>query len=135
MIDQISIYTENSRGAMRAITRILADAGIDINGFVTNDSAEYGTVRMLVSDSEQAMQLLSDAGYLLRRTPVLAIEISDEVGSLDRMLAIIDRAYISIDYLYATFDRVSGGPIIVIRSGDLEELESLLEMSGFRSRR
>lgn len=135
MVNQLSIYTENRRGAMRAITRILAEANIDINGFVTNDSAEYGTVRMLVSDSAKAAQLLSDSGYLLRQIPVIAVEIPDVPGSLDKLLAVIDRAYISIDYLYATFDRESGGPIIVIRSGDLEELESLLEMSGFRSRR
>lgn len=135
MVNQLSIYTENRRGAMRAITRILAEANIDINGFVTNDSAEYGTVRMLVSDSAKAAQLLSDSGYLLRQIPVIAVEIPDVPGSLDKLLAVIDRAYISIDYLYATFDRESGGPIIVIRSGDQEELESLLEMSGFRSRR
>ena len=135
MVRQISIYTENKKGAMSAITGILAEAGININAFVTNDSGEFGTVRMLVSDGEKAEALLSAAGYLIKRTPVLAVEVSDEVGSLDRLLGLVERANINIDYLYASYDRESGGPIIVIRSDDIAELETYLKANGYLSRK
>ena len=134
MLRQISIYTENKKGAMSAITRVLSGAGININAFVTNDSGEFGTVRMLVSDDDRACELLTEAGYLLKRTRVLAVEVSDDIGSLDRLLACIEDANINIDYLYATYDRQSAGPIIVVRADDQEELERYLASRGFTSR-
>lgn len=135
LISQISIYAENKKGAMSTITGLLAEAGININAFVTNDSAEFGTVRMLVSDADKASALLSEAGYLTRRTSVLAVEISDEPGSLDRLLRSIERANINIDYLYATYDRDSAGPIIVIHADDMPELEASLGSLGYAARR
>ena len=84
MLKQISIFTENRKGAMRSITHLLATGGIDIDAFVTNDSAEFGIVRMLVSDPDKASAMLTAAGYQIKRTPVMAFEIPDEPGSLDR---------------------------------------------------
>lgn len=131
MVRQISIFTENRKGAMRAITRLLAEGGIDIDAFVTNDSAEFGIVRMLVSDPDKASALLTEAGYQIKRTPVMAFEIPDEPGSLDRLLEAVEAANINIDYLYASFDRESAGPIIVIRAEDMDELERFLKGRGF----
>ena len=129
---QISIFTENRKGAMRSITHLLAEGGIDIDAFVTNDSAEFGIVRMLVSDPDKAGELLTNAGYQIKRTPVMAFEIPDEPGSLDRLLECIEDANINIDYLYASFDRESAGPVIIIRADDMEELERFLKGRGFR---
>ena len=132
MLKQISIFTENRKGAMRSITRLLAEGGIDIDAFVTNDSAEFGIVRMLVSDPDKASALLTAAGYQIKRTPVMAFEIPDEPGSLDRLLECIEDANINIDYLYASFDRESAGPVIIIRADDMDELERFLKGRGFR---
>ena len=132
MVRQISIFTENRKGAMRSITRLLAEGGVDIDAFVTNDSAEFGIVRMLVSDPDKAGALLTAAGYQLKRTAVMAVEIPDEPGSLDRLLACIEDANINIDYLYASFDRESAGPIIIIRAEELDALEGFLKGKGFR---
>ena len=132
MLRQISIFTENRKGAMRSITRLLAEGGIDIDAFVTNDSAEFGIVRMLVSDPDRAGELLTNAGYQIKRTPVMAFEIPDEPGSLDRLLECVEDANINIDYLYASFDRESAGPVIIIRADDIEELERFLKGCGFR---
>ena len=132
MVKQISIFTENRKGAMRAITRLLAGDGIDIDAFVTNDSAEFGIVRMLVSDPDRAAELLTESGYQLKRTSVMAVGIPDEPGSLDRLLSCVEDANVNIDYLYASFDRGSAGPVIVIRADDMDELEHFLKSRGFR---
>ena len=47
MIDQLSVFAENSKGTMYRVAKIVSDAGIDIVSVVTNDSAEYGIIRML----------------------------------------------------------------------------------------
>ena len=132
MVKQISIFAENRKGAMRAITRILSNSGVNIQSFVTNDSAEFGIIRMLVSDPERACVLLKDAGYQIKRTNVMAFEIPDEPGSLDRLLACVEDANVNIDYLYTSFDRESAGPVLVIHADDIEELERFLKGRGFR---
>ena len=50
MLKQVSIYAENKKGTMQRITGILLENNINILGSVTNDSAEYGIIRMVVSD-------------------------------------------------------------------------------------
>ena len=132
MVDQISIYAENRKGAMSAITRLLAGGGINIHSFVTNDSAEFGIIRMLVSDEERAEELLREAGYQTRRTPVMALEIPDEPGSLARVLQCIEAANVNIDYLYTSFDRNNAGPVIAIHADDMGELELFLRSKGFK---
>lgn len=42
MLKQVSIYTENKKGGLQALTGILQRENINILGSVTNDSAEYG---------------------------------------------------------------------------------------------
>ena len=52
---QVSVYTANKKGAMYRLTRALADAKVDIRALVTNDSAEFGTIRMIVDHPEVAI--------------------------------------------------------------------------------
>ena len=70
MLKQISIYAENKKGCLQNITGILCDSGINILGSVTNDSAEYGIIRMVVSDPENSIDVLGNAGYICKSTPV-----------------------------------------------------------------
>ena len=76
MIRQLSIFAENKQGAMNKITQILQDNDINMNTLVTNDSAEFGTVRMIVSDAQEAQRLLREAGYLTKLAPVVAVEVA-----------------------------------------------------------
>ena len=135
MISQISIFAENKKGAMSAITNILSEAGINIHSFVTNDSAEFGIIRMIVSDTEKAGHLLADAGYQLKRTSVMGVEVSDEPGSMSRLLRIIEKANVNINYLYTSFEREHGRPVIVIHTEDMLVLETLLSGRGYVCRR
>ena len=66
MLKQISIFAENKKGMLQSITSILAQENINIMGSVTNDSAEYGIIRMVVSDPERALEALSKEGFICR---------------------------------------------------------------------
>ena len=71
MLKQLSIFAENVKGAMHKMTQILQENDINILGSVTNDSAEYGIVRMVVSDPDKAGKALTEAGFLCKLTDVL----------------------------------------------------------------
>ena len=62
MLKQLSIYAENRKSTLKNITGILEAEQINILGSVTNDSAEYGIVRMVVSEPDKAAQALEKEG-------------------------------------------------------------------------
>lgn len=131
MLKQVSIYAENKKGTMQNITSILANENINILGSVTNDSAEYGIVRMVVSDPDSAVNALTKEGYLCRLTDVLGVEITDEVGNLNRLLLSLTESNISVDYLYLSFNRTSGKPIMVFHAQEPYEVEACIKSKGF----
>ena len=88
MLKQLSIYAENKKGVMQNITGILKDEDINILGSVTNDSAEYGIVRMVVSDPEKAKEALIGAGYLCHVSDEIGVELEDKTGAQSIILVI-----------------------------------------------
>lgn len=131
MLKQISVYAENKRGTMERITAVLREEGINILGSVTNDSAEYGIVRMIVSDPERASRSLKEAGYLCRLTEVMGVEMADEVGNLNRLLQALSDSNINVDYIYLSFNRDSGMPILILHVEDIFEVENCMRSKGF----
>ena len=85
MLKQLSIFAENKKGTMQQITQILFENDVNILGSVNNDSAEYGIVRMVVSDPDKAEQALQAAGYMTRQTDVLGVEVVDQPGNLNSL--------------------------------------------------
>ena len=122
MLKQLSIYAENKKGTVQHITGILAEQGINILGSVINDGTEYGVIRMVVSDPEKALASLKEADYLCKLIDVLGVEVADEVGNLNN---------VSAEYIYLSFNRDSGKPIMVLYTDDIYEVECCLKSKGF----
>lgn len=133
MLQQVSIFAENKRGTMEHVTRVLKEQDINILGSVTNDSAEYGIIRMVVSDPDAAIRTLTENGFVCKPTDVLGIEVQDEVGNLNRLLAALMESNINVDYLYLSFNRDSGRPVMVLHTADIFEVEDCLRGKGFVS--
>lgn len=132
MIDQISIYTENRKGAAREIFSIFSKENINVLCFVNCDSGEFGTMRLIVSDAEKAMNCLTDKGYLCKATKVLATELDDVPGALESLLLKIENMYINIDYMYVGYSRENSAPIIILHCSDMEIVARALTDAGYK---
>lgn len=128
---QLSIYAENRKGMMRDITAILARRQINILGSVTNEGAEFGIVRMVVSDPELAKEALLEQGYLCRLIDVIGVEVADEVGNLNALLTALSDSNINVNYIYLSFNRDSGKPILIFHAEDIAEVEECIAAKGF----
>jgi hypothetical protein len=128
---QLSIYAENRKGMMRDITAILAHRQINILGSVTNEGAEFGIVRMVVSDPELAQEALREEGYLCRLIDVIGVEVADEVGNLNALLTALSDSNINVNYIYLSFNRDSGKPILIFHAEDIAEVEECIAAKGF----
>ena len=131
MIRQLSIFAENKKGAMNRITQILFDAGINMNTLITNDSAEFGIIRMLVSDTDKAAKVLKEDGYMCHSDDGASVEINDVCGSLNSLLSAISDGNINLDYLYVTYNTLSRLPVAILRTTDLMEVEEFLKARGY----
>lgn len=126
---QVSVYAANKKGAMNNITTALREAGVNLLALVTNDSAEFGTIRMIVDQPEVALSALRETGYISQLTDVIGVEISDEVGGLDKLLADITYMNVSVDYLYICYDRDNNTVIAVLHTET--DIEDILARKGW----
>ncbi|WP_301859578.1 ACT domain-containing protein [uncultured Megasphaera sp.] len=130
MLHQVSVFAENTKGALHRMTTVLAENGINIYTMLANDSAEFGIIRLIVTDPEKALVKLKEAGYQCRMDRVIAIDMADTPGSLDGILANLEAANVGVDYLYISFNRKTVTPVAVFRTRE-PEAETFLRGKGY----
>ena len=86
MLNQVSVFAENTKGALRKMTAVLAAANINIYSMLASDSAEFGIIRLVLTDPDRALTELKKAGYQCHIDKVIAVEMGDTPGSLDAIL-------------------------------------------------
>jgi len=119
-IHQVSVFLENRPGQVLEPCRQLARAGIDLRMMTLADTEKFGILRMIVSDWQRAEAVLREAGYVVRITQVLAVEVPDRPGGLVHLLEVLENSPVNIEYLYAfSFER-DGKAILIIRFDDVD---------------
>ena len=53
-VEQISVFMENKAGRLAQITRVLGSAGVNILTLSLADTADFGILRLLVTDNDKA---------------------------------------------------------------------------------
>ena len=132
MIRQISVFAENAMGTMKHITQVLEDAQINMSILITNDSAEYGIIRMLVDDPQRTYDILKGKGYLVHIDSVYAVDMQDTPGSLNGLLSAISESGVNVDYVYISFSRSKANPIAVFHTEVADGLEESLAWKGYK---
>lgn len=134
MIDQLSVYMPSEKGAARRVLSLLAAADINVLGIVSSEATEFGTLRLILSDSTRGGEVLAGAGYLCRLSRVIGVGLEDVPGAMERLLAAIEDMNISVDYLYVGYDREAGAPIVVLHCQDMGIVADSLARKGFALR-
>ena len=71
-------------------------------GSMQKDSADYALIRLLVDQTDKAIDLLSKGGYLFDIMPVIALEIDNRPGILAEMAKKFGQEGININYVYGS---------------------------------
>ena len=129
-IHQLSVFLENKPGQLRAACAEAAKAGINIVTLSLADTEQFGILRLIVPDWTKAKMVLERAGFVVKVTEVLAIEVSDEPGGLSRILEIVDRAGLNIEYMYAFTERRGSKAALVFRFENPDAAEQVLKANG-----
>ena len=102
-IRQISVFLENNPGTLHELTLLLGNGGIDLLALSVADTQNFGIVRIIVHSDEidPAMKLLKEGGYIAKINHVICAEVPDRPLGLCELLAIIDQAGLSVEYMYS----------------------------------
>ena len=125
-IHQISVFLENRTGQLAEITRLLADAHVDIRAISIAETADYGLARLIVDDSYKASSILLQHGDILSMTPVWAVQVPDHPGGLAELLTVLADAHVDVEYMYSLFTHREGHAYMVMRISDEPKFLSTL---------
>jgi len=126
LIKQLSVFIENKLGRLAEVTKTLSEAGIDISSLVLSDTTDFGILRLIVNDPEKARLVLKEHDFTVNITNVVVVCIKDEPGSLSKVLDILGKEKIEIEYMYAFLGRKSGEAPVVLRVEDPDNTVKVL---------
>lgn len=130
-LQQLTVFVENKQGALVAITETLAAHNVNIRALSIADTEEFGILRLIVNDNQTACETLQQEGYLLKITDVVGVKIGDAPGKLSGALAVLDKANINMEYLYAFMTRTEKHAYVVLRVANNDAAETALEQAGY----
>ncbi len=135
-INQISVFLENKSGRLADVTKVLADGQINIRAMTIADTADFGILRLIVSEPDKASDILEKHGFTVRITKVLGIEIDDKPGGLHKIMEIFKDNGVNIEYLYASLENKNSKAVVIFKVEDIElgleivQRNSLVAISG-----
>lgn len=129
-VKQLSVFLENKTGRIAEVTSILAEANVNIRALSIADTSDFGVLRMIVDDNEKAKQALNEKGLTVGQTDVLAIEVEDKPGGLHRILHLLQKEGINVEYMYAFVQQKAQNAIMIFRFDNLDEAIKILAENG-----
>ena len=129
-IHQISVFLENRAGQLAEITGVLAKKGIDLRAINIAETSDYGVLRLIADKPQEAATTLLEHGFILSMTPVVAVSVPDSPGGLAKVLDVLAKENIDVEYMYSVFGQVNGLAPMVFRVADTEKLIAVLKANG-----
>jgi hypothetical protein len=81
-VKQVAIFAENKLGLLASVTKILADARINIRWVTIATRDSFGVIKLMVDKCDEAVKVLKDGGFTVSLIDVLAIQVEDKPGAL-----------------------------------------------------
>lgn len=128
-IQQLSVFLENRAGSMDEVLAVLANNGINIVALSLADTAEYGMLRMIVSEPAKGRAVLKESGMSASLTDVVALRVPHETGSLSKAMHQIVEGDVNIEYMYAFANGADASA--VLKTDDPARVVDILRGSGF----
>jgi hypothetical protein len=145
---EISLFLKNVPGELGKLTTTLFQAGINIDaltiqlfrgrgkslkriasaasyGSMKKDSAEFALIRLLVDNTDKAVDLLAKGDYIFDVMPVIALVIDNKPGTLAKMAEKFGKEGININYVYGSAIPGKGKSLFIFSPEDIEEAAKL----------
>lgn len=132
-VNQISIFLENKPESLSQLTDVLAKNNINMRALSLADTSDFGIARIITDDCAAAEEILKANDYIVKTTGVVAIEIPDEAGSLNKILKLLAENGRNIEYMYGFTGRKTNSACMILRCTDIPKTENILENNGIHT--
>ena len=123
-IKQLSVFLENKTGRINEVAKILGANGINMKAFSMAETADFGILRLMVSEVDKAVEVLRDASFAVMLTDVICLNVPNVAGALSGILETLAANDIFIEYMYAFSEGDTAN--IVIRPNDIDRCLSIV---------
>ena len=123
-IKQVSVFLENKTGRIHEVTKILSRHGINMQAFSMAETPDFGILRLIVSDVDEAVEILRAADFAVKLTDVICLHCPNKAGALGEILEQLAVAEVGIEYMYAFAEGDMAN--IVVRPTDIARCEQAL---------
>ena len=127
---QLAVFLENRPGKLEAVTKILAEAGINIRGITMASEGEFGVLKILVNDPARAHEALKKHHYTVSERTVVVALIDDHPGRLHDLLETLSSNRINIEDCYGIALEEGRQAAIVLDIERFPEAEAVLRSRG-----
>jgi hypothetical protein len=128
-IKQLSVFLENREGRLDEVLQMLGANDVNIVALSLADTADYGMLRMIVSDPVKGKAVLKEAGITSKLTDVVALRVPHATGSLSKAMHELMVGGVNIEYMYAFANGADASA--VMKSDNPEKVVTILRENGF----
>jgi hypothetical protein len=132
MAEQLNVFVENKSGRLKKVTRILADASINIRAIVIANRENFGIIKLLVDDPQKALQVLSAQGYACALKRVLAVVMQDVSGGLYSLTETLHENNIDILDAYGFVVYSKKEAVLCVEVKEYDTARAVVETNGFQ---
>ena len=127
LVEQISVFIENKKGRLSAISDVLAQNNINITALSLAESEEYGMLRMIVDEPHKAKDILVEHGVVCKVSKVLQVEIKDVAGEFSKIVKELSNNEIEIYYMYACLSKKEGKALMIFNVDKVDVAQKVIE--------
>lgn len=125
LIKQLSIFLENKKGRFTEVAKLLGEAGVNMSAFTVSENSDFGILRLIVSDTDKAIQVLREHLYAVSVAEVICLHCPNQPGALAKAMEIITAAGIFVEYMYAFSQGEAAN--VIIRPDNIERCAKVLK--------
>ena len=130
MIDQVTVFLENTKGRLAALTRTLADADVNMDALTIAETSDYGLVRIICDDPAKAVEALGAADFRAITTKVIAVAVPNRPGGLADLLDEFEKLDLNIEYGYC-FSSHGDRAVDVLKVADADRAAAAIAAAGY----
>lgn len=131
-VKQLEIFLEKTSGRLPDISHALAENAINIRALSLADTADFGILRLVVNDTNKAQQVLTENGFTVSLTEVLAVEVPDKPGALDCILQLARKAGLNVECMSAFSKKSGESGMLLFRFDNQDAAMAVFKKAGYR---
>ena len=126
---QLALFLENRPGTLARLCKTLAAAQINIHAISTMDSVDHHVVRLVLSNTQDALRIFEEHGSLVVESEVLMIDSDNQPGSLGTIAEKLAGANINVEYAYTATRPDARKSLVIMRVSNARKALKVLNIT------